>query len=97
MKLFHEFPPDVDVSWDWQIFGRGVTVQEVATRFGWSVGVATEEMEMLEEKGRVCREQGVDGLRYWENWIVQFPPVPETVDTAGTRLGNFPFRSTSYV
>lgn len=97
MKLFHEFPPDVQVAWDWRIFGRGVTVQEVAARFGWSVGVATEEMEMLEEKGRVCREQGVDGLRYWENWIVQFPPVPEAVEAAGRGVGVLPFRSTSYV
>ena len=65
----HAFPPEKDVVWDWQSFGRGVTAQEVAERFGWSIGVAEEELEMAEEKGAICREIGEDGLRYWENWI----------------------------
>ena len=75
MGQYHEVPPEEfgieGVVWDWRMFGRGVTVQEVAARFSWSVGVAQEELEMLEEKGHLCREQGVDGLRFWENWIVQ--------------------------
>ena len=25
---------------------------------------------MAEEKGALCREEGVEGLRFWENWIV---------------------------
>jgi ESCRT-II complex subunit VPS36 len=77
MRQFHEIPPEElgleGVAWDWMAFGKGVTVQEVASRFSWSVGVAQEELEMLEEKGHLCREQGADGLRFWENWIVQSP------------------------
>jgi ESCRT-II complex subunit VPS36 len=34
------------------------------------VGVATEELEMAEERGALCREQGLDGLRFWENFLV---------------------------
>lgn len=52
-------------------FGRGITAQEAAQRFGWSVGVASEELEMAEEKGALCREEGVEGLRFWENWMVE--------------------------
>ena len=53
-----------------EILGRGITAQEAAQRFGWSVGVASEELEMAEEKGALCREEGVEGLRFWQNWIV---------------------------
>jgi len=63
----HTIPPDHEVAWDWQAFGRGVTAQETAERFGWSIGVAAEELEMAEEKGALCREEGVEGLRFWEN------------------------------
>lgn len=66
----HERPPQWDVGWNWAAFGRGVTAQETAQRFGWSVGVASEELEMAEEKGVLCREEGVQGLRFWENFIV---------------------------
>lgn len=80
LKESHSVPPDAyydaagtiaapAVKWDWQLFGRGVTAQEVAERFGWSVGVASEELEMAEEKGALCREQGVDGVRFWENYF----------------------------
>jgi ESCRT-II complex subunit VPS36 len=65
----HSFPPEKEVSWDWRAFGRGVTAQDAAERFGWSLGVAEEELEMAEERGAVCREVSVEGLRYWENWI----------------------------
>lgn len=57
------------VPWDWQAFGRGVSAQETAERFGWSIGVAEEELEMAEERGAVCREEGIAGLRFWENMI----------------------------
>lgn len=78
----HEIPPDAyldetnaiaapTVTWDWRLFGRGVTPAEVAEHFGWSVGVASEELEMAEEKGALCREQGVDGVRFWENYFEQ--------------------------
>lgn len=55
---------------DWRLFGRGVTAQEAAQRFGWSVGVASEELEMAEEKGILCREEGIEGLKFWENHLV---------------------------
>ncbi|KAF2748809.1 Vps36-domain-containing protein [Sporormia fimetaria CBS 119925] len=71
LKDLHSEPPATEVSWDWRLYGRGVTAQETAERFGWSVGVATEELEMAEENGALCREQGLDGLRFWENWIVK--------------------------
>ena len=54
----------------WETFGKGVTAQEAAQRFGWSVGVATEELKMAEDNGVLCREEGVEGLKFWENWIV---------------------------
>ena len=66
----HTEAPEGDVAWDWAMFGRGVTAQETAQKFKWSVGVASEELEMAEEKGAICREEGVEGLRFWENWIV---------------------------
>ena len=53
-----------------QTFGRGVTAQETAERFGWSVGVATEELEMAEETGALCRDQCLDGTRFWENHLM---------------------------
>ncbi|KAF2264029.1 Vps36-domain-containing protein [Lojkania enalia] len=73
LRQLHDEPPTTELLWDWQAYGRGVTAQETAERFGWSVGVATEELEMAEESGALCREQGLDGLRFWENWLVQMP------------------------
>lgn len=75
LKDLHLEPPATEVPWDWQTYGRGVTAQETAERFGWSVGVATEELEMAEEAGALCREQGLDGFRFWENWLVNLPPA----------------------
>ncbi|CAG8962063.1 hypothetical protein HYFRA_00005106 [Hymenoscyphus fraxineus] len=65
----HIFPPDREPPWDWRLFGRGVTAQDAAERFGWSIGVAEEELEMAEEKGALCRESGIQGVMFWENWI----------------------------
>ncbi len=65
----HVFPPDRDLAWDWQVFGRGVTAQDAAERFGWSIGVAEEELDMAEERGALCREEGIEGVKFWENWI----------------------------
>lgn len=53
-------------------FGRGATAHEIAEQFGWSVGVATEELEMAEETGALCRDQCLDGIRFWENHISKF-------------------------
>lgn len=69
MHDLHEIPPEQEVAWDWQAFGRGVTSLDVAERFGWSLGVAEEELEMAEERGVLCREEGIEGLKFWENFI----------------------------
>ena len=69
-ELHHSALPCDNICTSPEIFGKGVTVQETAHHFGWSVGVANEELEMAEEKGMLCREEGVEGLRFWENWIV---------------------------
>ena len=52
-------------------FGRTITPRDAAEKFGWSVGVAREELEMAEEKGALCREEGIGGVRFWRNWIVK--------------------------
>lgn len=70
LRRLRNEPPPFEVGWDWQTYGRGVTAQEVAEQFQWSVGVATEELEMAEEKGALCREQGTDGLKFWENMML---------------------------
>ena len=49
---------------------RGVTAQEAAQHFGWSAGVASEELEMAEEHGALCREGIVEGLRFWPNLLI---------------------------
>lgn len=69
MHDLHEIPPEQEVPWDWQEFGRGVTSLDAAERFGWSLGVAEEELEMAEERGVLCREEGIEGLKFWENFI----------------------------
>jgi ESCRT-II complex subunit VPS36 len=69
LRDLHEFPPEREVPWDWRMFGRGVTARDVAERFGWSIGVAEEELEMAEERGVLCREEGIEGLKFWENFI----------------------------
>lgn len=69
LRDLHDIAPDREVAWDWQEFGRGVTAQDVAERFGWSIGVAEEELEMAEERGVLCREDGIEGLKFWENYI----------------------------
>ena len=71
LQELHISPPSSEVLWNWEAFGRGVTAQEAAQRFGWSVGVASEELEMAEENGALCREESVEGLRFWENWITE--------------------------
>lgn len=71
LQELHVRPPAEPVTWDWQQWGRGITAQDAGQRFGWSIGVATEELEMAEEQGALCREQGVDGVRFWENWLTQ--------------------------
>ncbi|KAI1429924.1 EAP30/Vps36 family-domain-containing protein [Xylaria sp. FL1777] len=69
LRDLHEIPPEREVPWDWQMFGRGVTAHDTADRFGWSIGVAEEELEMAEERGVLCREESLEGLKFWENLI----------------------------
>lgn len=69
LRDLREFPPDKEVPWDWHEFGRGVTALDTAERFGWSIGVAEEELEVAEERGFLCREEGIEGLKFWENFI----------------------------
>ena len=60
--------------WDVERFGRGVTAQETAQHFNWSVGVANEELEMAEDKGALCRDEEDESggaATFWENWIVE--------------------------
>ncbi|KAJ5675719.1 hypothetical protein N7462_008616 [Penicillium macrosclerotiorum] len=75
MSELRQVPPDEPVPWDWMMFGRAVTAQETAQRFKWSVGVAAEELEMAEDRGVLCREEGIEGLRFWSNHIVVSSPV----------------------
>jgi ESCRT-II complex subunit VPS36 len=67
MDELRVFPPEEPVPWDWREYGRAVTAQEVAQRFKWSIGVAAEELEMAEDRGALCREEGIEGLRFWSN------------------------------
>lgn len=69
MEDLRRVPPDEAIPWDWTQFGRAVTAQEAAQRFQWSVGVAAEELEMAEDRGVLCREEGIEGLRFWMNHI----------------------------
>jgi len=73
-------PPDREESWEWSSWGRGVTALEAAERFGWSVGVAGEELEMAEERGALCREVGLEGVKFWENWLVKLGDNDSSVD-----------------
>ena len=70
LRSLQASPPEVVTPWDWTVFGCGVTAQEAASRFGWSLGVANEELEMAEEKGVLCREEGIEGLKFWLNGFV---------------------------
>jgi ESCRT-II complex subunit VPS36 len=56
--------------WDRSAFGIGVTAQQAATEFGWSLGVASEELEVAEERGALCREESIEGLKFWLNYLV---------------------------
>lgn len=77
----HEFPPEREVTWDWRQFGRGVTALETAQRFGWSIGVAEEELLMAEEQGALCREEGLEGLKFWKNYIDTGDIAPPKTET----------------
>lgn len=69
-------PEPTETEGEQRHFGRGVTAQETAERFGWSVGVAAEELEMAEDTAALCRDQCLDGIRFWENQFAQFESDP---------------------
>ncbi|KAF3903341.1 hypothetical protein AA313_de0206352 [Arthrobotrys entomopaga] len=57
-------------SWDSnteQKWGKSILARDAAEKFGWSIAVATEELEMVEERGILCREVGIEGVRWWKN------------------------------
>jgi ESCRT-II complex subunit VPS36 len=64
-------PVKEEALWDVDTFGLGVTAQEAAQRFGWSIGVAIEELEMAEDQGLLCREDGIEGVKFWLNYIIE--------------------------
>jgi len=45
-------------------------VQIVRTEQIFSNGIATEELEMAEERGFLCREQALGGILFWENHLI---------------------------
>ncbi|KAL4983255.1 amidase signature domain-containing protein [Aspergillus falconensis] len=88
MADLRRIPPPDPVPWDWRLFGRPVTAQEAAQRFGWSVGVAAEELEMAEDHGIFCREEGIEGLKFWSNFII-FDPAPDDPSNLAVSLLEF--------
>lgn len=70
LQELRQGPPVESANWNWTLYGRGITVHETAQHFGWSVGVAAEELEMAEDKGLLCREESIEGVRFWKNYFL---------------------------
>lgn len=70
LQVLRDEVPSEDLLWNWHKYGRAITAQETAHHFGWSVGVAAEELEMAEDKGALCREEGIEGVRFWRNMFL---------------------------
>lgn len=45
----------------------GITALDAAEHFGWSVGIAHQELEMTEQAGAIVRDAGIEGLRFYQN------------------------------
>lgn len=86
LKSLQSTSPEKEVGWEWHLFGQGVTARDVASHFGWSLGVAEEELEMAEERGVVCRDEGLEGTRFWENWLAQDIDEVEKMSVAVGRM-----------
>lgn len=70
LESFRTSPPEgSSLTWDWAHYGCGVTAHDAAKRFGWSLGIATEELEMAEERGALCRDESIEGLKFWLNFF----------------------------
>lgn len=50
----------------------GVSAQDASQKFGWSVTVAVEELEMAEQYGALCRDEQLSGVRFFENLILPY-------------------------
>jgi ESCRT-II complex subunit VPS36 len=70
LQELRQQPPFESANWNWEMYGRGITAQETAQHFGWSVGVAAEELEMAEDRGVLCREESIEGIRFWRNYFL---------------------------
>lgn len=68
LESLRSIPPEQS-EWDWSRFGCGVTAQDAAKKFGWNLGIASEELEMAEEKGALVREESIEGLKFWLNFL----------------------------
>ncbi|KAK6521973.1 hypothetical protein TWF281_002546 [Arthrobotrys megalospora] len=52
-------------------WGRSVLARDAAEKFGWSVAVAIEELEMIEERGELVRDTSFEGVRWWRSpWYI---------------------------
>lgn len=51
--------------------GTGVTAMDVSTKFKWSIMIATEELEVCEERGDLCRDEQVSGTVFYENYFLK--------------------------
>ncbi|KAL5355907.1 EAP30/Vps36 family-domain-containing protein [Aspergillus floccosus] len=80
IEELRQVPPAEPVPWNWRLYGRAISAQEAAQRFKWSVGVAAEELEMAEDRGILCREEGIEGLRFWSNFITSSIEQPAVID-----------------
>ncbi|ORY86180.1 EAP30/Vps36 family-domain-containing protein [Protomyces lactucae-debilis] len=49
----------------------GASAMDAAAQFGWSVGVATEELETVEARGGIVRDASIEGLRFYVNRFSQ--------------------------
>lgn len=52
----------------WQA-DTGVSAQDVSNHFGWSIYIATEELESADLKGHLCRDEQPQAVRYFVNQI----------------------------
>lgn len=52
----------------WQA-DTGVSAQDVSNHFGWSIYIATEELESADLKGYLCRDEQPQAVRYFVNQI----------------------------
>ncbi|KAK9453937.1 EAP30/Vps36 family-domain-containing protein [Dipodascopsis uninucleata] len=51
---------------------RGLTAQDISLKFGWSVGVASEELYVAMELGQLCCDIVTEGTFYYHNKIAHF-------------------------